>query len=62
MTEPSWLRSRWARLHDAPRVPGVDLARGLAVLGMFTAHLVEFPDLVWTDPSTYLAVVMPMRI
>ncbi|MCT9821455.1 DUF1624 domain-containing protein [Microbacterium sp. W1N] len=42
---------------DAPsRLAGVDLARGLAVLGMLTAHLIDLPDLVWGDPSTWLAL------
>jgi len=57
LTEHLWLRSRWERLNHAPRVTGIDLARGLAIVGMLTAHLVAVPDLVWTDPSTYLAVV-----
>jgi uncharacterized membrane protein YeiB len=57
LTGRTALRSRWERLNDAPRVTGIDLARGLAIVGMLTAHLVTVPDLVWNDPSTYLAVV-----
>ncbi|WP_241965095.1 DUF418 domain-containing protein [Microbacterium telephonicum] len=42
---------------DAPsRLAGVDLARGLAVLGMLAAHLIALPDLVWGDPTTWLAL------
>jgi uncharacterized membrane protein YeiB len=39
------------------RLAGVDLARGLAVLGMLTAHLIARPDLVLDDPSTWIAIV-----
>ncbi|WP_051172531.1 heparan-alpha-glucosaminide N-acetyltransferase domain-containing protein [Microbacterium indicum] len=44
---------------DAPgREPGVDLARGLAVFGMFAAHLLDTGDgFVWGDPSTWVAAV-----
>ncbi|MGY1642813.1 heparan-alpha-glucosaminide N-acetyltransferase domain-containing protein [Geodermatophilus sp. SYSU D00703] len=38
------------------RVAGVDVARGLAVLGMFGAHLGRTGDLAW-DPATWSAVV-----
>lgn len=38
------------------RLPGVDLARGLAVLGMLAAHLVALPDWSWSDPGTWTAV------
>lgn len=41
----------------APRLHGVDVARGLAVLGMFAAHLTTSPDLAWGDPGSWLAVV-----
>lgn len=39
------------------RIGGVDLARGLAVIGMLAAHLLVIPDLDWTDPSTYDGLV-----
>lgn len=40
------------------RIHGVDLARGLAVVGMFAAHLVvTAPMLRWSDPSTWNGVV-----
>ncbi len=39
------------------RIDGVDLARGLAVVGMLAAHLLVIPDLDWTDPSTYDGIV-----
>lgn len=55
---PGWLASRWARLNGPGRVTGVDLARGLAVLGMFAAHLLWIRDpFTWTDASTWVAVV-----
>lgn len=42
---------------DAPsRLAGVDLARGLAVLGMLAAHLIALPELAWGDPATWLAL------
>ncbi|MFD4959217.1 heparan-alpha-glucosaminide N-acetyltransferase domain-containing protein [Microbacterium sp. NPDC058389] len=54
----SWLASRWTRLNGPARIGGVDLARGLAVLGMFAAHLLWISDpYSWTDPSTWTAVV-----
>lgn len=51
------IRSHWLRLNGAGRVTGVDLARGLAVLGMFAAHLYAMPEFVWTDASTWGDVV-----
>ncbi len=55
---PGWLASRWARLNGPERVAGVDLARGLAVLGMFAAHLLWIREpFAWTDASTWVAVV-----
>jgi uncharacterized membrane protein YeiB len=40
----------------ADRIGGLDLARGLAVLGMFGAHL-RLGDELTTEPSTWVAVV-----
>lgn len=52
------LTTRWARLNAPPRVTGVDLARGLAVLGMFAAHLlVTAEQWAWSDASTWLSIV-----
>lgn len=46
------------RLDGPQRIAGVDLARGLAVLGMFAAHLLVTGDgFVWTDASTWTAIV-----
>mgnify|MGYP004512075717 CR=1 FL=1 len=42
---------------DPSRLLGLDVARGLAVLGMFGAHLGAPDDLVLTDPATWGAVV-----
>src|SRR5690606_26645416 len=40
------------------REPGIDLARGLAVFGMFAAHLlVTAPCFSWSDPGTWTAAV-----
>lgn len=39
------------------RLRGVDVARGLAVLGMFGAHLLSTDALVWTAPGTWSGVV-----
>ena len=53
-----WLASRRDRLNGPARVRGVDLARGLAVLGMFAAHLLSIPEpFEWADPATWIAVV-----
>lgn len=55
---PGWLASRWARLNGPDRVSGVDFARGLAVIGMFAAHLLWIRDpFTWTDAATWVAVV-----
>ncbi|CAG7619003.1 heparan-alpha-glucosaminide N-acetyltransferase domain-containing protein [Leucobacter soli] len=47
----------WHRLNGPGRVAGVDLARGLAVLGMLAAHLLWLGSLSWTEPSTWGSVV-----
>ena len=53
-----WLAARWERLNGPARMGGVDLARGLAVLGMFAAHLLWIRDpFDWVDPGTWIAVV-----
>lgn len=43
----------WHRLNNPSRIAGVDLARGLAVLGMLAAHLLWLGSLSWTEPSTW---------
>lgn len=45
------------RLIGADRLAGVDLARGLAVLGMLTAHLLSIEAFVPGDPTTWIDVV-----
>ncbi|WP_127472558.1 heparan-alpha-glucosaminide N-acetyltransferase domain-containing protein [Microbacterium sulfonylureivorans] len=53
-----WIRSRWTRLNGPRRIAGVDLARGLAVIGMFAAHLLWIDEpFDWGDASTWVAVV-----
>lgn len=55
-TKRPYLATRWERLNGPARVQGVDLARGLAVLGMFTAHLLTLAPFDFGDPSTWAAV------
>ncbi|WP_194408864.1 heparan-alpha-glucosaminide N-acetyltransferase domain-containing protein [Microbacterium cremeum] len=51
------LRTRWDRLNGPQRIGGVDLARGLAVLGMFTAHLLWITEpFDLAEPATWIAV------
>jgi uncharacterized membrane protein len=53
-----WLASRLERLNGPARVGGVDLARGLAVLGMFAAHLLWITEpFDGGDPESWIAVV-----
>ncbi|HWL76452.1 heparan-alpha-glucosaminide N-acetyltransferase domain-containing protein [Microbacterium sp.] len=53
-----WLATRWDRLNGEARVAGVDLARGLAVLGMFAAHLLWIREVFdWGDPTTWIHIV-----
>ncbi|RWZ52745.1 DUF1624 domain-containing protein [Labedella phragmitis] len=44
-------------ISDPSRLLGLDVARGLAVLGMFGAHLGAPDDLVLTDPASWGAIV-----
>ncbi len=55
-TERSWLATRWLRLDGPRRLAGIDLARGLAVLGMFAAHLLWTSDFEWSQPGTWADV------
>lgn len=45
------------RLAPPGRVIGIDLARGLAVIGMMAAHLSGQPTLEWSDPATWGGIV-----
>lgn len=47
----------WTRLTGPSRIAGVDLARGLAVLGMFAAHLLWIDPLDPADVSTWVVIV-----
>ncbi len=52
------LAANLERLNGPARIAGIDLARGLAVIGMFAAHLLttaEYWD--WSDPATWSSVV-----
>ncbi|MGW8481495.1 heparan-alpha-glucosaminide N-acetyltransferase domain-containing protein [Microbacterium sp. NPDC055903] len=52
------LAAHWRRLNGAGRIPGIDLARGLAVIGMLAAHLLETEEQwLWADPSTWSSIV-----
>lgn len=45
------------RLSAPARLPGIDLARGLAVVGMLAAHLLALEPFAWDAPATWIAVV-----
>ncbi len=47
----------WSRFDGAGRLVGVDLARGLAVLGMLAAHLLDTERTLTPDPSTWITLV-----
>lgn len=51
------IAARWRRFDGAGRLAGVDLARGLAVVGMLAAHMLVIAPFVPTDPATWLDVV-----
>jgi uncharacterized membrane protein len=53
-----WTTARWARFDGPSRLAGVDLARGLAVVGMLAAHLLLI-DMPFTldDPASWVDVV-----
>lgn len=52
------LRENGNRLNGPDRITGVDLSRGLAIIGMFAAHLLVTADgFVWSDPATWTALV-----
>jgi len=52
------LRENWRRLNGPDRIAGIDLARGLAIVGMFAAHLIVTADeFSWSDPGTWTALV-----
>lgn len=60
LTSPAatgWLASRWERLNGPRRGAGIDLARGLAVIGMIAAHVLWIDGFDLTDASTWVAVV-----
>ena len=51
------LATRWRRLNGPQRIAGVDLARGLAVIGMIAAHLLWIDVFDFADAATWVAVV-----
>ncbi|SDO59050.1 Protein of unknown function [Microbacterium sp. ru370.1] len=47
----------WTRFDGPGRLAGVDLARGLAVLGMLAAHLLDTERLLTPDPVSWITLV-----
>lgn len=47
----------WGRFDGPGRLVGVDLARGLAVLGMLAAHLLDTERRLTLDPDTWVTLV-----
>lgn len=43
-------------LNGPGRLAGIDLARGLAIIGMLAAHLLDTVPWSWTDPATWTAI------
>ncbi|MCR2785970.1 MULTISPECIES: DUF1624 domain-containing protein [unclassified Microbacterium] len=43
-------------LNSPGRLAGIDLARGLAIVGMLAAHLLDGVEWSWTDPATWTAI------
>lgn len=51
-------RRRGMPLTGGPgRIYGLDLARGIAILGMFTAHTIGGGPAFWNHPSTWMGLV-----
>ncbi|WKT89584.1 DUF418 domain-containing protein [Microbacterium maritypicum] len=50
------IRANRARLDGKGRLAGVDLARGLAVVGMLAAHLLAIAPWSWSDPATWAGI------
>jgi len=46
-----------AAVSQGQRIRGIDIARGLAVLGMFAAHIASPPEFDIVDPSTWGGIV-----
>lgn len=42
---------------DASRITGLDVARGLAVIGMFAAHVLILGDFDWSTPGSWGGIV-----
>lgn len=51
------VKAWWGRFGRPPRIMGLDVARGLAVLGMMAAHMISTPDLSVLEPHTWGALV-----
>lgn len=52
-----WVASRLRRLDGPGRLAGIDLARGLAVVGMLAAHLFLIKPFDPVEPETWLDIV-----
>lgn len=57
MSAAARIRNSVQRLESPARIPGVDLARGIALLGMLVAHLMIVSRLTWSDPQSWDGVV-----
>jgi uncharacterized protein len=51
------MTSQATSLPRSSRIRGLDLARGLAVIGMFAAHVLILDEFDWGEPNTWGAVV-----
>lgn len=51
------LKTNLVRLEPPHRLPGIDLARGFAVFGMFAAHLAVITPLEWGRGETWSGIV-----
>lgn len=58
MAAPAALTRAWRSWNGPDRLHGIDLARALAVIGMFAAHLLTIEDpLILFAPQTWIGVV-----
>lgn len=51
------VKTNLARLEPPHRLPGIDLARGFAIFGMFAAHLAVITPLDWGRGETWSGIV-----
>lgn len=52
------LAANWRHLNGSRRIAGLDLARGIALLGMIAAHVLRLDEeVVWASPGTWPGLV-----